>query len=80
MDWNLFPKMLCEKLHLSYSKAFFLFGFTNGPDNQAYLVSPQVAKGFIQALDTKVKEYEKKYGEIDMRGVQSGIESPIQLQ
>jgi|CXWL01.1.fsa_nt_gi hypothetical protein len=80
MDWNLFPKTLCEKLHVSFNRAFFLFGFTSGNQNQAYLITPQVAKGLVHALKVKVTEYEKKYGEIDMRGVQAGIESPIQLQ
>ena len=80
MDWNLFPKTLCEKLHISFNRAFFLFGFTSGNENQAYLVTPQVAKGLIDALKAKVDEYEKKYGEIDTSGVQAGIESPIQLQ
>ncbi len=80
MDWSIFPKTLCEKFHLSFNKVFFLFGFTSGADNQAYLITPQVAKGLIQALKDKVDEYEKRYGTIDTSKVQAGIESPIQLQ
>jgi hypothetical protein len=80
MDWSIFPKVLCEKFHLSFNKAFFLFGFSSGTENKAYLVTPQIAKGLIGVLQTKVTEYESKYGPIDMKGVQSGIESPIQLQ
>ena len=80
MNWNTFPKMVCEKLHVAFSQAFFQFGFESGTDQRAYLIAPAVAKGISLALTEKIAEYEAKYGPIDIRGVPSGIESPIQIQ
>jgi len=80
MDINTFPKMLCDKMHLNFNKAFFFFAYSSGTTNMSYAIAPQSAKGFIQGLSEKVAEYEKMYGTIDMTGFQSGIESPIQLK
>lgn len=80
MNWNTFPKMVCDKLHVAFNPGFFHFGFESGTDQRAYLIAPAVAKGVSLALTEKIAEYEAKYGVIDTRGVQSGIESPIQIQ
>ncbi len=80
MNWNSFPKMVCDKLHIAFSQAFFHFGFESGTEQKAYLIAPAVAKSVVIALSAKVAEYEAKYGPIDTNNVHSGIESPIQLQ
>lgn len=79
MNWNTFKKTLGEKVHVGFNRAFFLMGFESGSEQQAYILAPGIAKGLVEGLSKKIAEYEAKFGPIDMKGVESGIESPVQI-
>jgi hypothetical protein len=77
MDFNKIPKLLCESATIGYVKHSFFFGFTSGPNQSAFAIPPEVAKGLITILQTAVDGYEKAFGTIDTSGNQTGIQSPI---
>lgn len=78
MDFNKLPKFLCESATVGFAKHSFFFGFSSGPNQSAYAVPPEVAKGLINILETAVEQYEKSFGEIDTSGNKTGVQSPIQ--
>ena len=78
MDFNKMPKLIADRTHLNNNKAWFFFGFSSGDDDSAFLLPPQSAKGFSEQLQKMIERYEKEFGLIDMTGLETGIQSPIQ--
>ena len=78
MDFNKMPKLIADRTHLNSNKAWFFFGFSSGDDDSAFLLPPQSAKGFSEQLQKMIERYEKEFGPIDMTGLETGIQSPIQ--
>jgi len=72
------PKLIADRTHLNHNKAWFFFGFSSGDSDSAFLLAPQSAKGFVEQLQKMVEKYEQENGPIDMTGLQTGIQSPIQ--
>ncbi len=78
MDFNKMPKLIADRTHLNNNKAWFFFGFSSGDEDAAFLLPPQSAKGFSEQLQKMIERYEKEFGPIDMTGLETGIQSPIQ--
>ncbi len=79
MDFNQMPKLIADAWHLNNSKQWFFFGFSSGSKEDAYLLSPPVAKTFLLELKKRIDKYEQEHGEIDTKGAQTVIHSPIQM-
>ena len=80
MDFNKTPKLLADAWHLNHNKAWFFLGFTSGSEGSAFLLPPPGAKTLYLELGKRIKKYEEEFGAIDIQGVDTKIQSPIQMQ
>jgi len=79
IDFETLPKTACDTVSINYKKHHFLVALTSGTDVAAFTIPPELMKAFAEGLPGKIADYEKQYGEIDPRGAEGGIQSPIQL-
>jgi hypothetical protein len=80
MDFNTMPKLLADAWHLNSNPHWFFIGFSSGANNSAFLIPPNSAKMFALELEKLIKKHEAEHGEIDVRGVHTGIQSPLKLK
>lgn len=76
INFNQLPKKFCDGAVGAYGKALFSFAITSGNNLDSFATTPQVMKSIAIWMNNQVKEYEKKFGEIDM--TPPPIQSPIQ--
>ncbi len=79
MDLNKIPKQFCENVLAGHSEESFIVVMTVGETANAYALTPQHMKRFVQSLTHQVKEYEKEFSTIEATW-SPGIESPIQTK
>jgi hypothetical protein len=77
IDMNQLPKKFCDGAIGTHSKEFFSFALTSGNNLDSFATTPQIMKSIAMWVSEEIKNYEKKYGEIDMTPPQ--IQSPIQM-
>ena len=77
IDFNQVPKKFCDGAIGAFGKDFFSFGMTSGNNLDAYATTPQTMKSVSLWMAELVANYEKQFGEIDMK--QPEIQSPIQI-
>lgn len=77
VNMNNLPKKLCDGAIGSYGKEIFAFALTTGTAVDAYGATPQTMKSIAQWMTKQVEQYEKQFGEIDMKP--SPVHSPIQM-
>lgn len=77
IDFNQIPKRFCDGAVGTYRKDLFSFAFTSGNNIDAYATTPIIMKSITMWMNEQVKNYEKKFGEINMTPPE--IESPIQI-
>ena len=77
IDFNQLPKKFCDGAVGAYGKDIFSFGITSGNSMDSFATTPQIMKSIAAWLDGNVKNYEKQFGEIDMKPAE--IQSPIQI-
>lgn len=78
MDFNKQAKILCEGAFVGSNQNFFFVGFTSGQTEYSYVIPPALAVGLRDNLTTHLKQYEEKFGPIDISGNVPLISSPIQ--
>lgn len=77
IDFNQIPKRFCDGAVGTYRKDLFSFAFASGNNIDAYATTPIIMKSIAIWMNEQVKNYEKKFGEINMTSPE--IESPIQI-
>ncbi|MEK7602307.1 MAG: hypothetical protein AAB472_02380 [Patescibacteria group bacterium] len=79
IDFSQLPKALADSVSINFNQHHFLVAITSGQSVSAFGMPPELIKAFAKGLDDKLKEYESKFGTIDMAGAEAGIQSPIQI-
>lgn len=77
MNLQNIPRLIVDQFGITYSKELFALGFQCGQNQAGFCLTPAGAKNLSNTLARLVAEHEQKFGEIDMTGVDSGIQSPI---
>lgn len=77
INFNQIPKKFCDGAVGSYGKDIFYFAMTSGNGIDTFATTPQVMKSIAIWMNEQVKNYESKFGVIDMTPPQ--IQSPIQI-
>ena len=77
-DLNKRAKLLLDNFYINFNDQIFNLGIDAGPNELAFCLPPKGMKNLMQAIKSQVEEYEKKFGEINMDGVDFGIKSPLQ--
>ncbi|MGE5540949.1 MAG: hypothetical protein ACM3TU_01545 [Bacillota bacterium] len=79
IDFSRLQKSLCDTVSINYNQHHFLIALASGESVVAFAMPPELMKAFADGLPDKIKEYESKYGPIDVSGAEGGIQSPIQI-
>ena len=77
VDLNQLPKKFCDGAIGSYSKEIFSFVLTSGNTLDSFVSTPQITKSISIWLNKQVENYEKQFGQIDMKP--QSVQSPIQI-
>jgi len=77
INFNQIPKKFCDGAVGSYGKDIFYFAATSGNNIDTFATTPQIMKSIAVWMNEQVKNYEDKFGMIDMTPPQ--IQSPIQI-
>jgi len=77
IDLNQLPKKFCDGAIGAYGKELFSFAMTSGNNLDSFATTPQIMKSIALWMNVQIKDYEKKFGVIDM--TPPPIQSPIQI-
>lgn len=77
VNFNQIPKKFCDGAIGSHKKEIFYFAMISGNTLDSFATTPQIMKSISIWISEQVKNYEKKFGEIDMTPPK--IQSPIQI-
>ena len=77
MELNQRAKLLIDSFSINYNDQIFNLGVDAGPNELAFCMTPKGMKNLLRVIESQVEEYEKKFGEINMDGVDFGIKSPF---
>ncbi len=77
VNMNELPKKFCDGAMGSYGKDVFAFAITSGNTLDSFATTPQTMKSIALWMSAQVKDYEDKFGVIDMTPPQ--IVSPLQI-
>lgn len=70
------PKKFCDGAIGASGKDLFYFGLTSGNNIDPYMTTPRIMKDISIFMNNQIQNYEKRFGEIDMKIPE--IISPIQ--
>lgn len=77
VNMNELPKKFCDGAVGSYGRDVFAFAITSGNTLDSFATTPQTMKSIAIWMANQIKDYEAKFGEIDMTPPQ--IVSPLQI-
>ena len=77
VNMNQLPKKFCDGAIGAFGKEIFSFALTSGNNLDSFAATPQVMKSISIWVNEQIKNYEKRFGVIDMTPPQ--IQSPIQI-
>ena len=77
VNFNDLQKVLCDGAICAYYKDLFYIGLTSGSTIHTFACTPQMFKSISVFMEKNVKNYEKGYGEIDMKI--APVISPLQM-
>lgn len=77
VNMNELPKKFCDGAMGSYGRDVFAFAITSGNTLDSFATTPQTMKSIALWMANQVKDYEAKFGPIDMTPPQ--IVSPLQI-
>ena len=77
IDFNQLPKKFCDGAVGAFGKDIFSFGITSGSSIDSFATTPKIMKSMAIWLSDNVKNYEKQFGEIEMKPPE--IQRPIQM-
>lgn len=77
VNMNELPKKFCDGAIGSYGRDVFAFALTSGNTLDSFASTPQTMKSIAVWMSNQVKDYEEKFGVIDMTPPQ--IVSPLQI-
>ncbi len=77
MELNQRAKLLIDSFTINYNDQIFNLGIEAGPNELGFCLPPKGMKNLLHMIESQVAEYEKKFGEINMDGVDFGIKSPF---
>lgn len=75
IDINQLPKRFCDGALGAFGKEGFSIVFTSGHELTSFATTPQIMKSIAIWMNSRVADYEKQFGEIDMTPPK--IQSPI---
>jgi hypothetical protein len=70
-------RIFCDTALINHNKEGFLVALLSGGEVANYMLTPAHTKRLLISLNTQIKNYEQKFGEIDTN-IPSPIPSPIQ--
>ena len=77
MELNQRAKLLVDSFSINYNDQIFNLGIDAGPNELGFCMPPKGMKNLLRVIQAQIEEYEKKFGEINMDGVDFGIKSPF---
>jgi len=74
---NQLPKKFVDGAIGAHGRDLFSFAFTSGNNLDSFATTPQIMKSISIWLNEQIQNYEKQFGEIDMKPAR--VQSPIQM-
>lgn len=77
IDINQLPKKFCDGAIGGFGRDLFSFALTSGNNLDSFATTPQIMKSIALWMNSRIADYEKQFGEIDMTPPK--IISPISI-
>lgn len=72
------PRLQMDSFAIGFNKRVFNLAIQCGQSQAGFCLLPEGAKNLARALLQEVAKYEQQFGEIDMTGIEFGIQSPLE--